>query len=304
MSFIYLSRRVVPLVTPGSFPVGLMPMSSSILVHRFVVFVQKVNKEPVTSSSEQKLLFPSVSWTRKQNLDSASTPPRPRMWAATSIFSRRGIDMGQKEKSEYYAPNRSNFSSLLVKWRRRCCKLETELIMYRVNRPQVPILPGITFKWLCFGIEVQTAKGNPSYLLLEVVASISHYSLKMRSPFVVSDFGFEMLMTLRCPTLRSIFPAWPFVMHRNKSCLAFPPPACFLQYFHLGVHRFSEMRLLPVWFALRKLIRYASVGSCRGARLIDTRGCFYEKSQQRGLVSLSEIISKAGDVFGGFLLGN
>lgn len=98
--------------------------------------------------------------------------------------------MGQREKPQYYTSSCFNFSSLLLKWCCCCCKLETELIMNKVNRSQDPILPGITLKWLCSGIEVLSMKGNPTYLLLESGLSVPHYYGKMwLSPLVFYRAG-------------------------------------------------------------------------------------------------------------------
>ncbi|TKS67473.1 Prolow-density lipoprotein receptor-related protein 1 [Collichthys lucidus] len=48
--------------------------------------------------------------------------------------------------------------------------------------------------------------------------------------------------------------------------------------------------------SLKRLIKYASAGCYLEPLLINTRACFYENSQKRSLVNLSEIISKAGGV--------
>lgn len=88
---------------------------------------------------------------------------------------------GQGGEPQYYTSSCTNFSSLLLKWCCCCSKLETELIMNQVNRSQDPILPGITFKWLCPGIEVASAGGNPTNLQLERDGFVF-------SPIIVSRF--------------------------------------------------------------------------------------------------------------------
>ncbi len=52
----------------------------------------------------------------------------------------------QREKPQYYTSSCSNFSSLHLNHAATAVKLETELIMNKVNRSQDPILPGITLK--------------------------------------------------------------------------------------------------------------------------------------------------------------
>lgn len=102
---------------------------------------------------------------------------------------------GQREKPQYYTSNCSNFSSLLLKWCCCCCKLQTELIMNKVNRSHDPILPGITFKWLSSGINM---KGNPTYLLLELELSVLCYYMKM------GCLCWALLTKLRCSNCRAI----------------------------------------------------------------------------------------------------
>lgn len=137
-----------------------------------------------------------MSWTNnKKKKNSSSTLSWPDMWAATSIFFGVGIGRrAKREKPQYYTSNCSNFSSLLLKWCCCCCKLETELIMNKVNRSQDPILPGITFKWLCSGTNM---KGNPTYLLLDLGVY----------PITTQDCGclwWALRTKLRCSNCRAI----------------------------------------------------------------------------------------------------
>lgn len=106
------------------------------------------------------------------------------------LFQREYWQAGRREKPQYYTSSCSNFSSLLLKWCCRCCKLETELIMNRVNRSQDPILPGITLKRLCSGIGVQRIKGNPTYLLLESEPILFPRTIVTAGFFIVLVFRF------------------------------------------------------------------------------------------------------------------
>lgn len=125
-------------------------------------------------------------------MGSSVTLSWPYMWAATPICFWYGYwQIGQREKSQYYTSSCSNFSSLPLKWCSRCCKLEAELVMNKVNRSLDPILQGITLKWLCSGIEVPCLKGNPTYLLLELGLSTP---LLYENVFVTFQLRFELLM--------------------------------------------------------------------------------------------------------------
>lgn len=88
------------------------------------------------------------------------------------FFWCRYWQVGQREKPQYYTSSCSNFSSLLLKWCCGCCKLETELIMNKVNRSQDPILPGITLTMTLLRYWGTTYK-RKSYIFTSTVGTIS-----------------------------------------------------------------------------------------------------------------------------------
>lgn len=107
-----------------------------------------------------------------------------------------GIDRaGQREKPEYYTSSCSNFSSLPLKSCCHCCKLETELIMNKVNRSQ--ILFSQVSPWSDFA-QVLKYEGK-SYIFTAGVGTICIPLLceNVVVP-VVSALRFELLMRLCC----------------------------------------------------------------------------------------------------------
>ena len=157
-----------------------------------------------------KNYFPTLfSRTRKRNLDSSGTPSWPDVWAATSIFLGVGYwQAGRGEKPQYSTSSCSNFSSLLLKWCCRCCKLETELIMNKVNRSRDPILQ--VSPWSDFA-QVWRCKGKSYMFTARVRRDLTPLceNTVVMWCFIMSDVRKVVSRTIKFMSNTK----WPFCIH-------------------------------------------------------------------------------------------
>lgn len=237
------------------------------------------------------------------------------MWAATSICFGLGIDWWARKRNHSIPPPAVLIYhlSLLKCYSCSSCKLVAELVMNKVNRSLDPILQGIILKWLCSGVQlsilhIYCQSWDQSLYPITIWKCVYHCC-------VLFCWRFELLMR-ECRVSKTIkfmsnskchLCICPLLKQTSKerkqylTCVAFLSRVFFAVTLLRGISISVCVIVLGNKIVVRLFCFVQNNKICVswmlfGGLLINTRACFYENSPKRGLVNLSEIISKAGGV--------